>query len=369
MSHGVYVATDRIDNFFAHHGIKGQKWGIRRFQNADGSLTEEGKKRYNSGSDSGKETEKKELTGYQRRLSNKFQKQGLTKDQADEAAIRRAKVLKRIGIIAGGVTAAAIAGYVAHNVSRDFFDKTIKAGTTIQTLSKQKDRMDAGDSFYTAYKKKDKATYEALFGRDLFSTKNKYAIQRSAMENVKIASRKSGEKMFDTLMKTDKEFASDFKKYKSKAPEVFGKKSKNSYDFFNRIGLLDDRTPEASRMRAKFYSEAKKRGYGGILDINDAKYSGFDTTPAIVFAREKFGNEKVSELADSKIDSSMKKWRIKQIVKGFIHPVQVAEFAAVGAGIAVAKDSGKVKKQIEKNKKAELEKKKEGDVKNAKSSR
>lgn len=30
-----------------HHGILGQKWGIRNYQYADGSLTEEGKKRYN----------------------------------------------------------------------------------------------------------------------------------------------------------------------------------------------------------------------------------------------------------------------------------------------------------------------------------
>lgn len=29
-----------------HFGIKGQQWGIRRFQNEDGTLTEEGKKRY-----------------------------------------------------------------------------------------------------------------------------------------------------------------------------------------------------------------------------------------------------------------------------------------------------------------------------------
>lgn len=28
-----------------HHGIKGQKWGIRRFQNKDGSLTNAGRKR------------------------------------------------------------------------------------------------------------------------------------------------------------------------------------------------------------------------------------------------------------------------------------------------------------------------------------
>lgn len=29
-----------------HHGIKGQKWGVRRFQNKDGSLTPAGAKRY-----------------------------------------------------------------------------------------------------------------------------------------------------------------------------------------------------------------------------------------------------------------------------------------------------------------------------------
>lgn len=29
-----------------HHGIKGQKWGVRRFQNKDGSLTSAGRKRY-----------------------------------------------------------------------------------------------------------------------------------------------------------------------------------------------------------------------------------------------------------------------------------------------------------------------------------
>ena len=32
--------------WLAHHGIKGQKWGVRRYQNLDGSLTPLGRERY-----------------------------------------------------------------------------------------------------------------------------------------------------------------------------------------------------------------------------------------------------------------------------------------------------------------------------------
>lgn len=34
------------NTYLIHHGILGQKWGVRRYQNPDGTLTEEGKKRY-----------------------------------------------------------------------------------------------------------------------------------------------------------------------------------------------------------------------------------------------------------------------------------------------------------------------------------
>jgi len=32
--------------YLAHHGIKGMRWGVRRYQNEDGSLTNAGKRRY-----------------------------------------------------------------------------------------------------------------------------------------------------------------------------------------------------------------------------------------------------------------------------------------------------------------------------------
>ena len=42
MSDFILLTNDEV---LEHHGILGQKWGIRRYQNADGSLTEKGKKR------------------------------------------------------------------------------------------------------------------------------------------------------------------------------------------------------------------------------------------------------------------------------------------------------------------------------------
>ena len=42
-----------------HYGILGMKWGIRRYQNKDGSLTEAGKKHYGVGTDIGSRGRKK----------------------------------------------------------------------------------------------------------------------------------------------------------------------------------------------------------------------------------------------------------------------------------------------------------------------
>lgn len=47
------ISEIEVQDHLEHHGILGQRWGVRRYQNADGTLTDLGKKRY------GKELRKK----------------------------------------------------------------------------------------------------------------------------------------------------------------------------------------------------------------------------------------------------------------------------------------------------------------------
>ena len=69
-------------NSLQHHGIKGQKWGVRRFQNKDGTLTAKGKKRYNTDySAEAKTMSDEELRSRIARLSNEKKYMDLTRKQ------------------------------------------------------------------------------------------------------------------------------------------------------------------------------------------------------------------------------------------------------------------------------------------------
>lgn len=71
-----------------HHGIKGQKWGVRRFQNADGSLKPAGAKRYGGYEDEGS-TKKKQLSNELIELS----KNGMTIKQETEVQNKVAEII------------------------------------------------------------------------------------------------------------------------------------------------------------------------------------------------------------------------------------------------------------------------------------
>ena len=72
-----------------HHGILGQKWGIRRFQNSDGSLTSEGKRRYDNDSHSKSDNN--------------------AKSETSEKSKSRAKNLKRTVAVGATIAVASLA--------------------------------------------------------------------------------------------------------------------------------------------------------------------------------------------------------------------------------------------------------------------
>lgn len=81
-----------MENNVSHSGIKGMKWGIRRYQNKDGSLTPEGKKRYNESPD-GTRTKKRvkdmsdeELSRVLKRARMESEYKQLKRDSIDAGA-------------------------------------------------------------------------------------------------------------------------------------------------------------------------------------------------------------------------------------------------------------------------------------------
>lgn len=85
------------NNYLYHHGIKGMKWGVRRYQNKDGSLTPAGKRRIKEdGTFKSNKEYRKEIESERYELRKKYNKKyGVDKayDDADEEVYKRAEKL------------------------------------------------------------------------------------------------------------------------------------------------------------------------------------------------------------------------------------------------------------------------------------
>lgn len=64
------------EEYLVHHGILGMHWGIRRYQNKDGTLTAAGKKRYSTSEESDKPKDVKSMSDEElNRVINRLQKE------------------------------------------------------------------------------------------------------------------------------------------------------------------------------------------------------------------------------------------------------------------------------------------------------
>ena len=342
MTTWICTRTDELQ----HHGIKGQRWGIRRFQNKDGSLTPAGRRRYdepNKGGKSNGERESKPQTKkpkeyaipknkslHRLQLEEKYRKQGLSQEQAEQKAAKRIKTEAYVAA-AAAVTVGACIAYTKHKGYTS--DKVFKENTEFQRVMKLAENAEIREGRqYLAVDKKDKVKYKGMLAKQ-FDTQIKaqekidsvlgeysgekninkikervYDVTVRNKGDINVASRKRAEDAFMKLYKEDSEFRKGLQERAKDLDGTMGtlnilgkdlssgieikerRLRKYGYDYFNT--LLVDNDERSIKNANKFYDALRKQGMNAIEDMNDKKYSGYNAKMPIITFDGKFDYSK-----------------------------------------------------------------------------
>jgi len=145
-----YIHTMAQENVLAHHGVKGQEWGKRKYQYEDGSLTPEGKKHYGVGDGDGTNKKdpptkaKKQEASKAKPKDKPAEEHEKTPEELQAEAAQKAARKKKIAI-AAGVTAAAIVGIV---LAKKYHDMKIQNGELQAEATKGEERFNDLKSKY-----------------------------------------------------------------------------------------------------------------------------------------------------------------------------------------------------------------------------
>lgn len=354
-----------------HYGIKGQKWGVRRYQNDDGSLTPSGKKRYSDDSQINSikrnETPRKGLIQKRKdKLTEHYISKGYKPNAAKTMAEQRMKTEAVLAVV-GTVAITAVAIKVARRVGQDYVDQTFKSGKVIQNIGANPDANFKDTPFFAAVNRADKKAYgmnyanekRAMIKRRVAQGDREYQgifnNQIKLTGDVRRASVANAQKIFYNKMDSDPQFRKEvldtLKKTSysdSKAVGEYlqkGKHARKLYDRFNQA--LATPQFQAAGIHKKYYDEMKKHGYNAILDINDTRYSGYkkiSKSPTIFFGDDKWKKISSKKLSDTEIDENVQKFAIGYLAKN--QGKSIAKLVGAVAGVKALDDQSSVNQYI-----------------------
>ena len=389
-----------------HFGIKGMKWGVRRYQNEDGTLTALGEKKAQVKSDLKKarrsrtKSDKAQAAYSQREfqdaktrlkienqknkskrqlaLEQEYQKKGFTKDEAEIKAYNRAKTETMLKV-AGGIALASAAAYVAYKHYDKVTDKVLSEGSQIGRISTDNSK-DLNRAFYAFTNKHDKKRYEGLYGHQLRTMQPGGSVYEKAIKvsgNVKVASPKSAQKVMSRMLDENPEMKKYIKaqinnnnknafllnpkaaKLAKQASEEInsGKTGEATYKVFN--AMLVDHGDGQQKVTNKFYSMLKDAGYGALRDVNDKEVSGYGSkNPLIIFDTSKVNVDNVTKLGDEYINKK------NNIETGKLISKQLAKsYSSYGAAYAAIFGGLKLNSEAKNNRYVEKYRKEHPDTK------
>lgn len=247
-------------NELYHYGVKGMKWGVRRYQNKDGSLTPEGKERL-----------------------------------SDDTASRKRKIAKRVAIgaaavavtlaVAGGVYAYKKKSYLSSidmkSVKRGKYvvdnlsdDTVIPKGSKIFRTSTHKTLR--SELAYASLSRDDKNRYITRMGK-MYSGKKLYQMKLKTLTDVKIPSERKQFDMFVDMLTNDEKFSKTLAHNPyGDTPKLFGNRkaaeswaSEHHYENFITRAIDLGSSYDKDNVLSRYADYVKRHGYHGLIDVND----------------------------------------------------------------------------------------------------